>query len=225
MNLPQVATSEAWRTMPCSCGRNRVVESQYRKYSLNKDTVSRLQEPVLVGEEDLLSDRSALPVPTVLDDPGGMPAIVLPARDHSFQEYVGFPYPACFIPYRQAVTIAPPGYAATRPSTFAAQTHWYVVAFRTLTNPRLAAGAMNFPSGKMWKISIDFFAPPHGCIFGLLFGWCLSRGSRCGSIFACRRLLCLYRRGRNGLLRWGCCVGAGIQHGDLWYVYVVQAEG
>ena len=62
MNLPQVTTSEAWRTMPCSCGRNRVVESQYPKYSFHKDTVSRLQESVPVGEEDSLLDRSALPL-------------------------------------------------------------------------------------------------------------------------------------------------------------------
>ena len=62
MNLPQVTTSKAWRTMPCSCGRNRVVESQYPKYSFHRGTISRLQESVPVGEEDSLPDRSALPL-------------------------------------------------------------------------------------------------------------------------------------------------------------------
>jgi len=110
---------------------------------------------------------------------------------------------------------------ATRHSIFAAQTHRYFVTFRTLANPRLAARAMNFPSGEMRKV----FAPLRGRMFGLLFGWCISRGSRCGSIFTGRRRLCLYWRGGNELLKWGCYVGAEMQWGDLWYRLCSAAGG
>lgn len=95
------------------------------------------------------------PGPTALEDRGCLSALVFPARDYFFQEHVEFPYPACFIPYRQTATPPHQDMSATRPSIFAAQTHWYVVVFRILTNPRLALRAMNFASGEIRKVSID----------------------------------------------------------------------
>jgi len=80
VNLPLVALKLG---EPC---RALVVESHYRKYSFNKDTVSCLQEPVPVGEEDSLSDRSALAFKSTSRF---IPALLFGATHSTLTEYGG----------------------------------------------------------------------------------------------------------------------------------------
>ena len=100
-------------------GRDQLLKDPNRLWILlrstaaeNITTATTTEAPsaiVYIYDPALTADGDPL-VPTVLEDRGGVPALVLPARDHFFREHVEFPYPARFIPYREAMAVAPPGH-------------------------------------------------------------------------------------------------------------------